>query len=62
MLLFTNVDFKKGVPVYEFITQRARVGQTTIPAKSPMEMLPPRMPNDLVEVIKLMKDYYGVEE
>jgi hypothetical protein len=44
---------KEGEVEYEFVTQTN--GKT--PAKSPMEMLPLRMPNDMNEVIKLINEY-----
>ena len=43
-----------GKVVYEFVTG----GDVIRSAKSPMEMLPEKMPNDLAEVIKLSEEYY----
>lgn len=45
---------EKGNIKYLFTTK----GDITRSAKSPMEMLPEKMPNDLVEVIKLSEEYY----
>jgi hypothetical protein len=44
---------EEGNIKYEFVTQTN--GKT--PAKSPMGMLPIRMPNDVAEVIKLINEY-----
>ena len=59
MTLFTvPTTDDKGDTSYNFVTK----GDIARSAKSPMEMLPDRMPNDLAEVIKLSEQYYnGVE-
>lgn len=51
---------ENGIPSYEFITNKQE-GFENISAKSPMEMLPPRMPNDLAELIKQVESYYTEE-
>jgi len=59
MTLYTvPTNDEKGNTEYNFITK----GDITRSAKSPMEMLPDRMPNDLAEVIKLSEEYYKGEE
>ena len=45
---------EKGQIEYHFVTK----GDIMRSAKSPMEMLPDRMSNDLAEVIKLSEEYY----
>lgn len=52
--LFTVPRIEDGKLQYEFVTK----GDPTRSAKSPMEMLPDRMPNDLAEVIKQSEQYY----
>ena len=49
---------EKGEVEYEFVTK----GDIMRSAKSPMGMLPQRMGNDLMEVIKLSEEYYKGEE
>jgi len=44
-----------GKVQYEFVTR----GDTTRSAKSPMDMLPEKMDNDLAKVIKLAEEYYA---
>jgi len=46
-----------GKPVYEFITNKIE-GFENVSAKSPMEMLPETMPNDLAELITKVESYY----
>jgi hypothetical protein len=59
MVLYTDVNIdEKGLPNYRFITNKCE-GHTQISAKSPMEMLPTYMENDLEEVIKLATEYYN---
>lgn len=48
----------KGNISYNFITK----GDIARSAKSPMEMLPDKMPNDLAEVIYLSEEYYNDTE
>ena len=58
MTLYTvPTNDEKGNTEYNFITK----GDITRSAKSPMEMLPDRMPNDLAEVIKFSEQYYKEE-
>lgn len=55
MNLFTVIRYDEhGKAQHEFITN----GDPSRSAKSPMEMLPEKMPNDLAEVIKLSEEYY----
>ena len=62
ILLFSNVSAKDGGGItHEFITNRIE-GFEKYPCKSPMEMLPPKMPNDLAEVIKYAEAYENGEE
>lgn len=49
---------EQGSPKYRFITNKQQ-GFERVSAKSPMEMFPPVMDNDLAQVIQLMKEYYG---
>jgi len=55
--LFTVPREDNGKVVYEFVTG----GDVIRSAKSPMEMLPEKMPNDLAEIIKLSEQYYTGE-
>lgn len=58
LVLFTSMRYDaQGKVIYEFITKE----DPTRSAKSPMEMLQARMPNDLVEVIKQSEEYYKGE-
>lgn len=58
MNLFTVMKAdEKGDVQHYFITN----GDPSRSAKSPMEMLPQTMPNDLAEVIKLSEEYYKGE-
>jgi hypothetical protein len=60
--LFSVVSPKDGGGVnHEFITNRI-AGYENYPCKSPDEMLPERMPNDLSLVIKHIEAYYNGEE
>lgn len=52
--LFTVPRNEDGKIKYEFVTK----GDPKRSAKSPMEMLPEKMENDLAEVIKLSEEYY----
>ena len=59
LTLFTVPSYDdKGNISYDFITK----GDAARSAKSPMEMLPDKMPNDLAEVIKLSEVYYNDTE
>jgi hypothetical protein len=61
IVLFTDVVINEaGEPEYVFITNK-QAGYENTPAKSPMGMLPKKMPNDLNEVIKLIEEYYNEE-
>ena len=51
-MLLADVDKDQ----YEFITQS--MGRST--AKSPMGMLPQRMPNDLKQVDTAIREFYGL--
>ena len=55
-VVFTAVTRKDDHNVYEFATQTD--GVTT--AKSPKDMLPPRMPNDINEVLKKQAEYWSL--
>lgn len=55
IVLFTNCADSGNNTEYQFVTNRKN--NTT--AKSPMDMLPIHMPNDLAEVIKKCDDFYG---
>lgn len=58
IVLFTVPHLgEKNEIEYQFVTK----GDLTRSAKSPMEMLPDRMTNDLAEVIKLSEEYYKGE-
>lgn len=60
--LFTDVSFDKdNQPRYEFITNRTKIDNIIIPAKSPDGMFPLRIPNDLNFVFNKIREYYGQE-
>jgi hypothetical protein len=60
--LFSAVSPKEsGGITHEFVTNRIQ-GYENYPCKSPDEMLPERMPNDLALVIKYAEAYYNGEE
>jgi len=62
IVLFSDmVTNENGDPEYRFITNRQK-GYEHVSAKSPMEMLPKQMPNDIAEVIKVIEEYYNEEE
>ena len=62
IVLFSDmVTNEAGDPEYRFITNRQK-GYEHVSAKSPMEMLPKQMPNDIAEVIKAIEEYYNEEE
>jgi hypothetical protein len=50
--LYTDVDTSLGVPEYNFVTQTDGTNE----ARSVKGVLPLRMPNDLSEVIKLIRE------
>ena len=59
MCLHTVVERDgKGNPTYQFLTNSDGIRT----AKSPKEMLPRLMPNDLSKVIELSEKYYSLEE
>jgi len=51
------IDETDNKPRYRFITNKG-AGHTKLSAKSPMDMLPETMDNDLAEMIKLIEEYY----
>ncbi len=62
IVLYTQmITNDKGESEYRFITNKMK-GFENIPAKSPMGMLPPTMPNDLNLVIEYIEKYYNEEE
>ena len=62
IVLFTDmITNAEGVAEYRFITNKQK-GYEHTGVKSPMEMLPPTMGNDLKEVIALCEKYYNEEE
>ena len=50
---------KNNEPVYQFFTQKTLIDGVEIPAKSPEEMFPKVIPNDLDLVFKAMDEYYN---
>jgi hypothetical protein len=59
IVLFTDmITNAAGVAEYRFITNKQK-GYEHTGVKSPMEMLPLTMPNDLAEVISLANKYYS---
>jgi hypothetical protein len=59
IVLFTDmISNEKGVAEYRFITNKQK-GYEHTGVKSPMEMLPLTMSNDLAEVISLANAYYA---
>lgn len=62
IVLYTKmITDENGDPQYVFVTNKMK-GHENIPAKSPMGMLPPTMPNDLALVIEYIEKYYHGEE
>lgn len=61
MVLFSSVQYDdKGNASYGFYTHRCKNGSVEIPAKTPADMFEADfIPNDLGEVAKAMKEYYG---
>lgn len=58
IVAYTNVTINEnGKPEYSFITNKCQ-GHTSISAKSPMDMLPETMNNDLAKMIELIENYY----
>jgi len=55
------VTNEKGEPEYRFITNK-QMGFEHIPAKSPMGMFPPIIPNDLAVVFDYIEKYYNGDE
>jgi hypothetical protein len=61
IVLFTDcIIDENGDPEYVFITNK-QAGYENHPCKSPMEMLPKQMPNDLNKVIELAEEYYNLK-
>jgi hypothetical protein len=60
IVLFSDCVTEEGKPVYRFITNKQQ-GFEHASCKSPMEMLPETMGNDLGEVIKSVDKYYEEE-
>lgn len=58
-VLYTDITMGKDGNTYEFVTNRTKKGNITIPAKSPEEMFPIRIPNDLQYVFDTMRKYYS---
>lgn len=58
IVLMTNTRMEEGKPIYEFITNRTNIDGVTIPAKSPEEMFPLVIENDLQLVKELIHNYY----
>lgn len=59
IVLFSDVVIgEDGIPKYRFITNKQK-GFENASCKSPMEMLPPELPNDLAEVISHIEAYYN---
>ncbi len=61
MVLYTDMITTEKGSEYQFVTNK-QAGYENTGIKSPMEMLPPRMPNDLAEVIKHIEAYYAEDE
>lgn len=62
IVLYSNfVIDESGNPKHRFITNKQK-GFEHVSCKSPMEMLPSTMDNDLKQVIDLIDKYYGFEE
>lgn len=62
IVLFSDMTTDaSGNPEYRFITNKQQ-GFERVSAKSPMEMLPPTIPNDLALVIKEIEKYNEEEE
>lgn len=61
MVLYSSIKYDdKGAATYGFYTHRFMDGMVEIPAKSPADMfMEDFIPNDLVIVVKAMKEYYG---
>ena len=59
MVLYTDmIADESGTPQYQFVTNKQK-GYEHVGVKSPMDMLPARMPNDLAKVINHVEAYYG---
>ena len=56
-LYTTCIINDKGEPEYKFITNK-QSGYENVPAKSPKDMLPKIMDNDIAEVMRLADEYY----
>ena len=56
MVLYTDMISAEGKSEYRFVTNK-QLGYEHTGIKSPMDMLPPTMPNDLAEVIKYAEEY-----
>jgi hypothetical protein len=60
MVLYTDMITTEKGSEYQFVTNK-QAGYENTGIKSPMDMLPPRMPNDIAEVIKHIEAYYSEE-
>ena len=61
MVLYTDMITNEGKSEYQFVTNKQE-GYEHTGIKSPMDMLPLRMPNDIAEVIKHIEAYYSDDE
>jgi adenosyl cobinamide kinase/adenosyl cobinamide phosphate guanylyltransferase len=61
MVLYTDMITTENGSEYQFVTNK-QAGYENTGIKSPMDMLPLRMPNDINEVINHIENYYSEEE
>jgi len=57
--LYAHCELTKDGAIYKFYTNRALIDGVEVPAKSPEDMFPLIMENDISLVVKAIEEYYG---